>query len=594
MSGPFDGQKVVAFDTETRGFNWWDPAQQAFLGQWADESGEWHAVLPSDPGPLVAALEVADVIVAHNLSFDTHQLREICGLDLLSLGKELHDTDLLMRILRPELARKLSDDEKALGFGLKKLAKAFVDPNAMHWEDIIKERAKQIGLSSLDGPSAPSDSYYQVWRAYPEDMEQYGRMDARYTHDLLLKFYPELLKDARRLALYQLEMAVAPRLIRAEQTGIATDQVEVAKQHKEYVAKERELHENLAKELGEQALGGEGSEDALIEALLKQGVPLYRKTKSGDALSTNKFALEEFEDKYPVLADLMEWRRVKRFLDTYLGPAVGNPVVHTSFFQCEAWTGRMSSRRPNMQNIPKRAGKEVRKIFVPREGNAFVRADFDSIEVRLLAYYLGTAGEPYRQLIEDGHDPHAWMAAQIWGGEMQDYMKETAGEPKRDIAKNVMFAITYGAGVPRVMDMTKLPRDESKALISKIKGSLPGYYKLTNDRIRPKVETTGFVTTMFGRKQIINRDKAYVGLNAIIQGTAADIFKQAVVNAYDALEPIGWQPILFVHDEILSEGPLDSAADAEQRLRSAMVSAADFRPKLAVSSSIVTTNYADA
>jgi len=109
----------------------------------------------------------------------------------------------------------------------------------------------------------------------------------------------------------------------------------------------------------------------------------------------------------------------------------GREIVHPSFFQCEAWTSRMSCRRPNMQNIPKRAGKEVRSILVPREGHAFVIYDYESIEVRLLAHYLGDAG--FQQLIEDGHDPHAWMATNIWGGAMEDFVKDAVIPGPEDI-----------------------------------------------------------------------------------------------------------------------------------------------------------------
>lgn len=580
-------RKVVAFDTETRGLNWFERDEQAFLGTWADETGEWHADLsdPEQGAKFLSALAQADVLVAHNLSFDVHQVRASTGLDILSLGKELHDTDLLARVLLPEAQFK-----GAGGYKLKKLADRYLGDDSSAEEDAIKEMAKSIGLRTIKAKGA----YYEVWKAYPEVMEAYARQDARITWDLFAKFYPKLQLDERARRIYELEMAVAPVIIEAEARGVAVDQERVTELHKEYTKLEREQRAKLERELGAEALGGEGSEEALLEALLKQGVPLYRKTPSGAALSTNKFALEEFEDDFPVLGELMEWRRVTRFLSTYLGPAVGRDVVHTSFMQCEAKTGRMSSRRPNMQNVPKASGKEVREIFVPRPGCAFVVADFESIEVRLLAYYLGTYGEPYTQLIEDGHDPHAYMAAQIWGGQMEDYLKGTAGEDKRGTAKNVTFAITYGAGVPRVMDMTKLDRSASQALIAKIKGALPGYYKLTKDRIQPKIRRDGHVHTMFGRKQVVNKDKSYVGLNALIQGSAADVFKQAVVNVADALRPIGWQPILFVHDEVVCEGPQDRAEEAETRVRAAMVSAADFRPRLTVTSKILTTNYGDA
>jgi DNA polymerase-1 len=634
VSAPFDGQKVVAFDTETRGLEWWREDQRAFLAQWADESGEWHAVMPGyehhrqddqtqsrrgTPEQFLRALAAADVIAAHNLPFDVHQVRETLGIDILTLGKELHDTDILLRIANP-----IGAGGQGYGFGLKENAVRHIDPEADRWEKIIEERAKEIGLRTLK----KQDAYYQVWLAFPDEMEEYGRMDTRYTRDILLKFYPRLQQDARLSAVYQLEMEVQPTLIRAEARGIAVDQPRVKDLVKEYKAAELELRDRLETELGDAALGGEGSETALREGLLMVGVPLYRTTQETEELATNHFALQEFEDDYPVVGDLMEWRRVTKFLSTYLEPAVDVDAMHPSFMQAEAKTGRMSARRPNMQNVPKRAGKEVRSIFVPREGNAFVASDFESIEVRLLAYYLGQRGEAFTQLIESGFDPHAWMASQLFGGDPSQYEKGTPGEELRGQAKNGLFAILYGGGGKRLSDMFKLPpepfyeddhpavvrakkRSEERgsdfywpregwqyaqgyALARKIKASVPGYYHLTKNRIIPKVEMDGYLSTMFGRKQVIAADKSYTALNRLIQGSAADVFKQAVVNVARALEPIGWQPILFVHDEIVSEGPKELAEEAQRRQDIAMRSAADFRPKLEVSSSIVTTSYADA
>lgn len=244
-----------------------------------------------------------------------------------------------------------------------------------------------------------------------------------------------------------------------------------------------------------------------------------------------------------------------------------------------------------MQNIPKRAGKEVRSMFVPRPGHAFVVCDYDSIEIRLLAYYM--ANERFRQLIEDGHDPHAWMAAQIHGGEPADFAKGTDGEETRNVAKNTLFAITYGAGAPRVSDMNQISREDAKALISKIKGSLPGYHRLQG-RIRKKVASVGHVNTLFGRKQIVKKDKAYVGLNALIQGSAADIMKQGLVHVASTVAEYGATPLLVVHDEVVVETPIENAERVLELTEQGMRDAYDLTPSLEVSGGVVTTNYADA
>lgn len=565
--------KVIAFDTETRGLAWDDPEEQAFLASWADADSEGVADLskPEDVETFTKALESADIVVAHNAPFDVHQTRETLGFDPASLDAVIHDTDIMARLALPAGQSRPS-------YKLKDLAQTYISDDAKDAEDAIDDMAKSIGvkLKSTGG-------YYEVWRAYPEVMEEYAALDARYTYDLHTKFSGDL----RGNSAWDLEQRVQPILIEAERTGVALDTQVVDSLIEEYKTKQETARERLLAHIPEDALSG----DALAEALVELGVPLYRKTKKTGKLQTGKFALQEFADEYPIVDVLIEYQSAGKFLSTYLEPMEGREVVHTSFGQCDAWTGRMASRRPNMQNIPVRGGARVREMFVPRPGHSFVVCDYDSIEVRLLAYYMGR--QEYRDLIADGLDPHAWMAAQIHGGVMEDFAKGSDGEALRNQAKNTMFAITYGAGAPRVADMNEISREEAKSLITKIKKSLPGYYRL-NKRIRTKIEAEGHVNTLFGRRQLVSPDKAYVGLNALIQGSAADVMKQGLVNVNEAVAPYGGKPLLVVHDEVVVEVPTENAEHVKQLTENAMTEAFDLKPPLAVSGSVVHTNYADA
>jgi DNA polymerase-1 len=581
---------VVAFDTETRGLDWWDPDHRAFLITWADENGSYYA----DENDKKAinrfkrAIAKADIVVGHNLPFDVHQVRRTFGFDPIK-DKEIHDTANMSRVLFPEGQSKGAQG----GHGLKNLAVHFLASDAKDPEKHIEEMGKSIGLRTI----RKTNAYYLVYRAYPDVMIEYALADAQYTYELFFKFmgYLEQPDNARLKNVYDLEAQVQPILIQAEERGLATDQDAVQKLKAEYSKAREDVYEALAPILGTQALGGEGSEQALTDALLAAGVPLTKTTKDGK-LSTDKFVLEEFATEYPFLDDLLEYRKLEYFLTYYIGMAEGNEVIHTSFGQIAAWTGRMSARRPNMQNLPKRAGKEVRSIIVPRPGHAFVVYDYEGIEVRLLAYYLADPG--FREKVANG-DPHSWMATNIWGGVEEDYAKGSVKElTHRSPAKNILFAITYGAGGPRVRNMLRSANfpssiEDAKAIISKIKRSLPNYFRL-NSRIKKKIEQVGYVNTLFGRKQIVNKDKAYVGLNALIQGGAADIMKQGIVNIWNATNHLDAVPVLFVHDEVVVEVPVENAHECAKLMEVAMCSAADIDPPLAVSGSIVTTSYADA
>jgi len=595
---------TIAFDTETRGLDWWDPDQRAFLVSWATEFGQ--SVAHVNDGLAMQrfrdCLYGADTVIAHNLPFDVHQLRESCGIDLLSVGKKLIDTNNLARIVLPERGFGVQDDDTT-GYKLKALAASLVDRDAKDSEDAIKELAVSHGIKLKD-----VGGYYDTWKAAPAEMEHYAREDARLTLAVHEKLAARLPAD--RAQVWDVERTLAPTLIAAEQRGVALDQSKVEPLHEEYSRQAEETHERVVKTLGADALE---NNDAMAEALQAHGVPLYRTTDTGK-IATHQFALNEFADEFPVLKDLQDWRTANKFLSTYIEPMLGRETVHCSFRQIGAWTGRMSCSRPNMQNIPARAGNEVREMFVPRPGYCFVVCDYDSIEVRLLAHYLNDPG--YRALIDRGLDPHAWMAANIWGGEMEDYLKGTKGEKLRADAKNVLFAIVYGAGAPRVGDMLGLDpgpplgpnawavqrgykkasdpsHPAAKKLIATVKASLPGYIKLTKDRITPAVKTRGYVNTIMGRRQPVNKDKVYVGLNALIQGSAADIFKQGANHVAQAVKHLDAHPVLFVHDELVLETPIPHAEEVLALQKAAMAEAYDLSPALAVTGSICMNNYSE-
>lgn len=615
--------KLIAVDTETGGLDWWTKDQQAFMVTWSDAKGDYvwaEGDSKTAWGKFLKALEAADGVIMHNAKFDLHQLRETCGLDLLEMGLEIYDTELLAKCLVPQ------GQGGAGGYGLKNLAKLHLARNN-DTEDRIKELGQSIGLRTLK----QSGAHRKVWEAYPQAMADYAMDDTRFTYDLYMALMDKH-ADSKLLEVYELERQVLPILLRAEQRGVMVNPATVKKLRAKYVRQVNAHHKALIAEFG--AFPIDGNEDdwdgpettkteALRSALLEHGVPLYRKTDT-DILSTNKFALQEFEKDYPILAVLREWRTASKFIATYLDPMKGTDVVHTSFRQIGAWTGRMSCTRPNMQNLPK-GDDGVRSVFVPRPGHALVVCDYASIEAFLLAYYLGDPD--YRVRVAE-EDPHAWMASMIHygnGSHEDEFQKGTKGQPERDKAKNTTYAIAYGAGAPRVTDMNNMnpepfygpdhpairaaravgkdwPREgwqcaEARSLINTVKDALPGFKSLQR-RIRSKIKNDGYVSTYFGRKQIVGKDKAYVGLNALIQGTAADIQKRGMVAAQAAYEQQGLDAtiLLAVHDEIVVECPKKQAKHVLATTIAAMIEGgdADLNPQLQVEGNTTTTHYGDA
>jgi DNA polymerase-1 len=262
----------------------------------------------------------------------------------------------------------------------------------------------------------------------------------------------------------------------------------------------------------------------------------------------------------------------------------------------------------------------VRSVFVPRPGYEFIVADFDSIEMRVLAYYLGD--KAYRELIRNG-DPHAITAAAGWGGNPEQYYKGTDMRWLRDIAKQDTYAIVYGGGGPVIMDTTnklvadaghpdyRIDLDQARALRRKITGAIPGFKALTDSpykgksfpkgRLYQQLERSlvdvhgtnyGYVRTLMGRKQWISFDKAYVALSGLIQGSAADIMKAAAINVREAMKPYGGAPILFVHDEMAVEVPLGWGEKLLPVVVDAMEQAVSIDPPLKVEAYVTKRSYA--
>lgn len=621
----------VAVDTETTGFEWW-AGRQPFLVQWATDAaprGE-HAYLgPARPLELTASekraladrawrdIRDADRIVGHNLPFDIHHLDWHHNWKLGSADRLL-DTRLLAQITLPE--RRFAKEEDGRGYHLKDLSQTYVDPDAKDGEEELERLALEHGFRLKAKPGAKDyrdAAYFELWRLEPDAVEFYAREDARLTLGLLGKLEPRLTSKTR--VIWDLEQRVMPIVVGAEAKGISVDTDKVAPLRAEYTAQADETRDILDKELME---GWSDNNEALGEALVKAGVPLTETTDNGQ-LATNKWALERLSDDHPIIQTLFDYRMASKFVSTYLDHFT-DEIIHPTFDQIGTWTGRMAGRQPNMQNIPVRAGKQVRELFIPRPGHAFVGIDFEQIEFRLLCYYLN--GRRMVELMEAGHDPFAQLAADVYGGDASQYRKGAPLEAKRTTTKNTTYAIVYGAGGMKVAKMLgwradsvytpadwvvkngykKAGEPRSKAaeqLIKRIKSALTGYgapsYRGKGSgsglmgKIHDQVAELGYVNTIMGRYQWLGYDKAYKGLSGLIQGGAADIYKLALIEATAAVKPLGAYPLLFIHDEILFETPIGSEAEVLRVGSEAMTNAYPMRPTLEVEGHIAYNNWSE-
>ncbi|MCW2924521.1 MAG: polymerase, partial [Thermoleophilia bacterium] len=399
----------------------------------------------------------------------------------------------------------------------------------------------------------------------------------------------------------EIELPVLRVLIAMEEEGIAIDtyrmgeiSAKVSDQLDELVDRAYELvgHEfNL------------GSPKQLATVLFEElGLPSQRSGKTG--YSTDARVLRDLRDMHPIVAVIESWRELSKLKGTYLDalPKLADPVtdrIHTTFSQTTAATGRLSSINPNLQNIPVRTpvGREIRSAFVPKEGCRFVSVDYSQVELRLLAH---VSGEPKLiEAFERGDDVHTLTAAEVADIDPSEVSRE-----QRGAAKAINFGIIYGISSFGLSQNLQISREQAQTYIEKYLGRYP----YVSDFIERTVEAAreqGFVTTLFGRRRPIpelkSRDysKRQLGerlaVNTVLQGTAADIMKVAMVRTHAALEAEGFAAriVLQIHDELLLEVPEAEVRDVTRLVRREMAGAFEMSPPLEVEGGSG-TNWLDA
>lgn len=322
------------------------------------------------------------------------------------------------------------------------------------------------------------------------------------------------------------------------------------------------------------------------------GIAEVKKKKNENKYSTGAEVLEKLADKYPVVSDILRYRFYQKIISTYLDgfkPLIDrNGIVHTTFHQAVTSTGRLSSSNPNLQNIPIRddEGRELRKIFVAREGNIFTDADYSQIELRLLAHFSGC-----KELIaayNEGKDIHSVTASQVFGVPFEDVTPKM-----RRSAKAVNFGIIYGISDFGLAKNLNISTATAKEYIEKYFSTYSSVKEYMNGNIDFAKEH-GYVCTLTGRKRVIPEIKSSnynlrqfgerAAMNMPLQGSSADIIKIAMVNVANALKSKGLKTkiVMQVHDELILEGPETEAEEAAVILKKGMEEAVQLTVPLTV------------
>ncbi len=334
-----------------------------------------------------------------------------------------------------------------------------------------------------------------------------------------------------------------------------------------------------------------GSPQQLGEILFnKLGLSKKRRGKTG--FSTDARVLQAIRAEHEIIPLIERWRELNQLDKTYfsvlpqLAAADPQSRIHTTFLQAAATTGRLASTDPNMQNVPIRTGlgREVRGCFEAAPGNVLLSADYSQIELRVLAHI---ADEPVlKEIFVRGEDVHTATASKVFATAPEDL---DLGQ--RSKAKMVNYGIVYGLSDYGLADRLGIPREEAKEIIDTYLERFPRVRAFIDETIA-RATADGHVTTLWGRRRQIPELKARnwqvrtlgerLAVNTVIQGTAADVMKLAIVRVAAALGDSPIKLILTVHDELLFEGPEDDVILAKSMIRREMCGVWDHDPPLAV------------
>ncbi len=416
-----------------------------------------------------------------------------------------------------------------------------------------------VSIESLIGKKGKGQGHM---RQVPVDkVKDYAAEDADVTLQLMLKFEKELQESSVKQLFETIEMPLIEVLANMEFEGVKVDDRALH----EFAGTLRETIIELEKRIIDLAgvsfnIGSPKQVGEVLFDHLKIDEKA-KKTKSGQ-YSTNEETLQKLKDKHIIIPEILEYRGLMKLLNTYVEalPKLINPAtnrLHTSYNQAVVVTGRLSSTNPNLQNIPIRDenGKEIRKAFTATDdAHLFLSADYSQVELRLMAHFSGD-----QHLIEAfnrGEDIHAATAAKIF----KVPLEEVTSDMRRK-AKTANFGIIYGISAFGLAERLTIPRKEAKDIIDGYFESFPGV-KTFMDNCISKAKKEGYVETLYGRRRDVSDINSKNGvvrgmaernaINAPIQGTAADIIKQAMVNIGKRFqaENIQSKMILQVHDEL--------------------------------------------
>jgi DNA polymerase-1 len=565
-------QKTFCVDLETTSLD----AIQADIVGWAFS---WQAhtgyYLPVDAPPGQPTLNAQSVleslrplledpeitIVNQNIKYDMLVLRR-AGVRLQGLGLDPMVGDYLL-------------NAGARGHGLDKLAEKYLQHRMIPISDLIGGGKQQKKMFEVDVTKAA----------------EYAAEDADIAWQLSQRIAEELRKEGLWELYWDLERPLISVLAEMEFTGIRVNVEELQEQSEQAGLQLSKLVTEIH-DLAEHEFNIDSPKQLSKVLFEKLKLPVLKKTKTG--ASTAQDVLEKLAVMHPLPEKIIDHRRLSKLKNTYLDalPSMVNPQtgrIHASFNQVVAATGRLSSSAPNLQNIPIRttAGRQVRKAFIPGvPGWKLVCADYSQVELRILAHFSGD--DALKIAFQEGEDIHTSVASEIFDTEPREVDAEM-----RRVAKAVNFGVIYGQSPYGLSEALGITQGEAAEFIDNYFTRYAGVERYLEE-ILEEVERTGYACTILGRRRPITGISSTTGrqrnlpertaINSVIQGSAADLIKQAMINVHAHLHRVKHpgKMLLQIHDELVFETPAEEAPSLIKLVREEMETALELNVPLVV------------
>jgi DNA polymerase-1 len=541
---------IVAFDTETTGLDtkiakmvgfsfcfdtrkaYYVPVAHSYLGVEEQVSIE----------DAVIALKklLTHQIVGQNLKFDFSLLYNQHGIEPVT---PYADTMIMAWLSNP-----------GTKVGLDTLAKKFFKYDMKPFKEMVKKGEDFSAVAISDATFYAAEDAWMTFMLY-------GAIKKK----MELSSLTHLLKEAKNV-----EYPFMTVLLRMERLGIKINPSRLVTLQKtlseDLIVLTKEIHTLTGSEFNIKSPKQLG--DVLFQHIgLKGG----KKTKTG--YSTNEAVLSSLIDEHEVIPKILEYREYQKILSTYVEPllklanADENSRIYTSFGQTGTATGRLSSRDPNLQNIPVRSalGRSVREAFVAKEGYKLVSIDYSQIELRLLAHFSQDAA--LLEAFKNGVDIHLATSMKLFGEEL--------AKEKRSFAKSVNFGLLYGMGPKKLSEELGISTGEAKDIITNYFASFP---TVTNfiEGVQERMKIDGYVETILKRRRIFDYETAngmqkaaFVreSVNTVFQGSAADLIKLAMIQIDSMIreENLDAYMLLQIHDELIFEVKVDKVEEISKR-----------------------------